>query len=117
MESCELMRLIGSLTEPWRTGDLSLTEQPLCCLTRKHQIQVTRTVSHMLLLTVKLLISMFYFWPSYLQITIELAHQWFGNLVTMDWWSELWLNEGFATWVGWYAIDHFYPGKYMYLYN
>lgn len=31
----------------------------------------------------------------------------------MDWWSELWLNEGFATWVGWYAIDHFYPGKYF----
>lgn len=28
----------------------------------------------------------------------------------MDWWSELWLNEGFATWVGWLAIDHFYPG-------
>jgi aminopeptidase N len=40
----------------------------------------------------------------------ELAHQWFGNLVTMDWWSELWLNEGFATWVGWLAIDHLYPG-------
>lgn len=40
----------------------------------------------------------------------ELAHQWFGNLVTMDWWSELWLNEGFATWVGWFAIDHLYPG-------
>ena len=28
----------------------------------------------------------------------------------MDWWSELWLNEGFATWVGWLAVDHFYPG-------
>ncbi|KAF3918942.1 Laeverin [Dactylellina cionopaga] len=39
----------------------------------------------------------------------ELAHQWFGNLVTMDWWNELWLNEGFATWVGWLAIDNFYP--------
>ena len=39
----------------------------------------------------------------------ELAHQWFGNLVTMQWWAELWLNEGFATWVGWLAIDHLYP--------
>ena len=39
----------------------------------------------------------------------ELAHQWFGNLVTMDWWEGLWLNEGFATWVSLYSGNAFYP--------
>ena len=39
----------------------------------------------------------------------ELAHQWFGNLVTMEWWTHLWLNEGFATWVGWLAVDNLFP--------
>ncbi|KAK9101455.1 hypothetical protein Scep_024885 [Stephania cephalantha] len=39
----------------------------------------------------------------------ELAHQWFGNLVTMEWWTHLWLNEGFATWVSYLAVDSIFP--------
>lgn len=42
-------------------------------------------------------------------VSHEIAHQWFGNLVTMRWWDELWLNEGFATWVGYLAVEKFYP--------
>ena len=39
----------------------------------------------------------------------EMAHQWFGDLVTMAWWDDLWLNEGFASWMANKATRHFYP--------
>jgi len=39
----------------------------------------------------------------------ELAHQWFGNLVTMEWWTHLWLNEGFASWVSYLAVESLFP--------
>jgi aminopeptidase N len=39
----------------------------------------------------------------------EMAHQWFGDLVTMAWWDDLWLNEGFASWMATKATRHFHP--------
>ena len=42
-------------------------------------------------------------------IAHELAHMWFGNLVTMKWWDDLWLNEAFATWMAFKIIDQWKP--------
>ena len=42
-------------------------------------------------------------------IAHEMAHMWFGDLVTMAWWDDLWLNESFASWMGDKAVDNLYP--------
>ncbi|MBA2398258.1 MAG: M1 family metallopeptidase [Bradyrhizobium sp.] len=47
--------------------------------------------------------------PIFNIIAHEIAHMWFGDLVTMAWWDNLWLNEGFATWMATKASEQFYP--------
>jgi len=51
----------------------------------------------------------------YIDIAHEMAHQWFGDLVTMAWWDDLWLNEGFASWMEIKATDHFHPEWHLWL--
>jgi puromycin-sensitive aminopeptidase len=48
-------------------------------------------------------------------VTHELAHQWFGNWVTMAWWDDLWLNEAFATWMAFKVVDAWNPAWRVWL--
>lgn len=48
-------------------------------------------------------------------VTHELAHQWFGNWVTMTWWDDLWLNEAFATWMAFKIVDQWNPAWRVWL--
>ena len=45
----------------------------------------------------------------FFELWLQIAHQWFGNLVTMQWWTHLWLNEGYATFMQFLCVDHMYP--------
>jgi len=48
-------------------------------------------------------------------IAHEISHMWLGNLVTMAWWNDLWLNESFATWMAYEIIDSWQPDWYIWL--
>jgi puromycin-sensitive aminopeptidase len=48
-------------------------------------------------------------------IAHELSHMWFGNLVTMSWWNDLWLNESFATWMAYEIVDSWQPAWRIWL--
>uniref|UniRef100_A0A6C0C9N1 Aminopeptidase n=1 Tax=viral metagenome TaxID=1070528 RepID=A0A6C0C9N1_9ZZZZ len=86
MDLVSLPKFMAGAMENW--GLITFTASALLCqdnTTPADKLVIATTVSH------------------------EIAHQWFGNLVTMEWWSDLWLNESFATWMSWETLDHIFP--------
>nr|XP_057943178.1 aminopeptidase N-like [Doryrhamphus excisus] len=87
LDQVALPDLSASATEPW--GLITYAEDVLLYQTGVSSLLHKETISYL--------------------IAHQLAHQWFGNLVTMSWWSEVWLKEGFATYAAALALDHLQP--------
>ena len=82
----------------------SLIAKQMVAITLAHELASFFSCSYTLL---KSLCKMFFF--QIIKNIKRLAHQWFGNIVTMEWWTHLWLNEGFASWIEYLCVDHCLP--------